>query len=512
VVDPFRIAEAKRAAVEQAGRARGRASRAAAERVLASCFAEQQAFILDDGRQKAALCTRRAGKTFSCVRYLLYVALSRPKAHGVYINQSKDECRTTVWDNPKKGGLKQAITELGVPVSYMHDTRMEVRFHNGSRIRMVGVDDRVAMERLRGPDYDLAIVDESQKVVGLDNMLEDILIPATLDEAGTVVTIGTPGQVLEGAFWEITRDRDPRPGWSVHKWSLRANGHLTDRRTGKTGWQKAIEAKESNGWKDDNEKWQREFMGRWVAAASSLVYKLAQLDDDVRYYETLPAGHEWHYLVGIDIGWSSGSEWAYVVWGYCEEIPCLYEIDSFSESGLNTEQQASILQALVDEYDPEVMVADTGSGGLKQIVDGDYVGRFGLPVQHAQKRFKDAAITMFNTDAEAGRIKIRKGGALDTEMQVLPWKPRKPGVSAPRREWVEKFANHCCDSGLYSYRESYFYEAMKAEDDDPLADAEPGTAVWRARIRQAEAEEMASIRDHAISRPDESGSFYEEWG
>lgn len=514
------------AAQRVVGSTRGRQSELArcaaiAEQLLEelSEHPKQLAACVDDSSQVAEICTRQAGKTKSAVHRMLRTGLTKTGAYSLYARTSKDECRNNIWDNTDDVGLLSTIERLKIPCD-THDTRMTVSFPaTGSRIKLIGLDDEAEVRKLRGPTYDDVLLDEAQDVAYVKAFLAAVRA-GLVKRRGSVRLMGTPGKVCEGEFFDITRtDGGPRTlGWSVHEFTIYDN----------PGIPHALEYVEKqvreNGWTDDNEEFRREFGGRerrpqWVTASGLLVYRLAGVPVAKRYHD-LPVGergrlvgpHDWRYVVGIDLGFYP-DPFATVVWGYCDDLPCLFEVESASYESLNTEQQAGILAGLVDRFDPERMVADAGSGGLKQIVIGDWQQRFGLPVDAAQKEHKDSAIDMFNADVIAERIKVRQGSPLDRQMLVLPWKNQ---IGARRVEDVRrnkgKFHNDLCDAGLYGYRETSFFEGRPRDAGPPPGTPEHDELVMddrRGRVieRYAEEGEPSSLYDLGDERGD-----WRRWG
>lgn len=425
---------------------------------------KQRDFSDDPNPTAAALTSRQAGKTTNCVHDLFETALTVPNSLSVYINTTEPECRRVVWRNPDPSvGLLATIRRHKIPC---RTNESELLVHVpalNSFIQCIGVDDAASVGKLRGPTYDKVYVDECQKIGYLKELVEGALEAGTIKRRGKIRLIGTPGDVCEGYFFDITRaDGGALKGWNVHRWTLLDNPGIPHA----AEWLRELMIRK--GWSEENETFRREYRGEWVADSSLLVYRLAGRPLASRYYKTLPVGnYDWRHVVGIDIGFYP-DPFAVVVWGFCEDIPRLFERESFEQEALNTEDQANIIRRVRDQYRPERMVADAGSGGLKQIVVGDWMGRFGLPVDMAQKEEKDSAIDMFNTDMDKGRIATVEGSILSSQMLILPWKKK---IGARRIEDVRRnggrFLNHACDAGLYGYRETPFYMAEPREEMPP---------------------------------------------
>lgn len=480
---------------------------------------KQLALFSDPATQAAALCTRQAGKTAYNVHDLLHTSLTRQNAYSIYVRTSKDEIRNNIWDNEDDVGLLSTIRRHGIPCD-THDGRMSVWFPaTRSRIKLIGIDDIPEVRKLRGPTYDLAIIDEAQDIPYLTRLL-DAIRAGLVKRKGRVRVTGTPGQVCDGEFFDITReDGGAKPGWSVHRFTIYDNPGIPH------AAEYVAAKKAENGWTDDDEAYLREFCGKWVTASRLLVYRLAAVAKEKRYHKLpqdadgrLGGGHDWRYLVGVDLGFYP-DPFAVVVWGYRDDDPHLYEVESGSHESLDTEQQAAILAELVDRFQPERMVCDAGSGGLKQIVVGDWQQRYELPVDVAQKEQKDSAIDMFNADLVAGRILLREGSPLDGQMAILPWKDQ---IGARRVEDVRRnkgrFHNDICDAALYAYRESPFYMGKPRADgpapgtpehEEALIEAHKERSIRRLDMRHDDEDDIATLGD--LEEREERGGGWRSW-
>ena len=164
------------------------------------------------------------------------------------------------------------------------------------------------------------------------DLLHEILQPALNTHKGPLILIGTPGDVLRGEFYLATcqpaqvietaagqrrsnhlfNTDEPRGNWSLHVWTLADNTavpHL---------WAEALEMKARNGWADDHPVWMREYLGRWVASNTKLVYRYVPHVHDYlpngRGRFGLAEGHTWLTVVGVDLGVRDGT--AIVVWAF----------------------------------------------------------------------------------------------------------------------------------------------------------------------------------------------------
>ena len=444
--------------------------RDAAAEIYQNLYPVQRALLDDPNNQKAALCTRRAGKTHACRADLLYTALTQPESYSVYVNKSRQECRRIMWNG--KDGLKALCRKYGLEPQ-VNETYLEMTFSNGSIIQLVGADDSAEIEKLRGSAYDKVIVDEAASFGQLEYFAEDIILPALGDRQGTLILIGTPSYACSGYFYEITRDDEAKPGWSTYRWTFRDNTALPflaeyyERR------------KINNKWDDNHPTWLREYCGKWVQSAEYLVYDFNLVPEQERYWSDSqganqlpgwvdssgkPRQYDWDYYIGIDIGYKD--PFAYTIWTSCPNLPEKFEIRSFKQSQLNADQQFEILEGLAREYTFTKMVVDATATG-KGTVEA-WKAR-GLPLEDAIKVDKHPAIHMANAFLAARRLKFYRGSPLAAEMEILRYDPKTLGSARPKED--KSFSqNDCADSFIYLFK-----EWMADEPEDLQLDPAPGT-------------------------------------
>jgi hypothetical protein len=126
---------------------------------------------------------RRAGKTVSAIHDMLDHALRTDKPDALYIfgAPTRDQAKAVAWTY-----LKRAVAPL--PGIKVNEAELSVKLHNGSVIRLYGLD--TSYERLRGLRLDGIILDE---VADIDaNAWPNVIRPALSDREGWAVWIGTP--------------------------------------------------------------------------------------------------------------------------------------------------------------------------------------------------------------------------------------------------------------------------------------------------------------------------------
>src|SRR4029077_6755182 len=102
-----------------------------------------------------------------------------------------------------------------------NQTRLRLTFRStGATMRLVGVDDKGEVDKLRGQPFDEVLLDEASIYPPelLDNLVFRVVGPRLGDLLGTLVLGGTPGHVMRGLFYDATR-----PGRPIHRaWTDRS--------------------------------------------------------------------------------------------------------------------------------------------------------------------------------------------------------------------------------------------------------------------------------------------------
>ena len=113
------------------------------EGIESEYFDKQLRFVRDPSRNKAALATRRAGKTSMWSRYTTAECMLHP---GVLIRIwaiNRLRAKQLLWDEFQNVFRRHGIEVIhtGVPQPgqvKMHETELTLRFGNGSEIRLLG--------------------------------------------------------------------------------------------------------------------------------------------------------------------------------------------------------------------------------------------------------------------------------------------------------------------------------------------------------------------------------------
>lgn len=442
------------------------ATKAAA--IRESLFDRQRALIDDEATTKAALCSRRAGKTHTCVAYLLITALTRPRTVSVYVALTRLSAKRLIWR-----ALMTADATHGLRAVINH-TELTVTLPNGSAIIVTGAHDEADAERLRGGKYALVVVDECASFPGFfSSMVEEVIEPALVDEQGTLCLVGSPGAAVAGLFHAATTGEMQ---YSTHHWTILDNPHLPHARAYLA--RKRAEKK----WTDESPIYRREWLGQWVRSSDGMVYRYDPLRNDGE-----PPPGEYAHVLGIDLGYNDA--FAISVLAFALDRPEVWVIDEFSRSGLLPGEWGDAIEKYRDRYAPIAMVADAGALGKPIVLE--MVKRRGLALEFAEKKEKAATIELLNDDLTSGRMKIKPGLRVADEMTRLQWDPDTIGTM--RRKEDERYPNNSCDATLYAWRRCQHWTQRAA---DPL----PGEGTAEKWAMDAAAAKAAKIRATRRSR------------
>lgn len=474
----------------------------AAQALYEQCTPVQRRLLDDPFRWVAARVPRRGGKSFVALAKAIRTCLLNPGATVPIVTLTLKSAKRIYWRV-----IQQWNQYFGLGLK-TKSTEYEVYFPNGSFMFLMGAESRAEIEKLRGDSFDGVVLDECKSFapVILEELLDDVIIPALGDREGWLLMIGTPGTILSGPFYEATEPEAPNehgdyvckplgatdpywednePEWSFHTWTRKDNtairhpdscprkhepyGHL---------WCEALAIKRRKRWSDDNPTWMREYLGEWVPSDDAMVYAYSRLValDRANGVEPrcvwnrtsrmakdnygLPEGHNWHFVLGLDLGYDPDPT-TFVVSAYSTTDHVLYPVWDYKANHLKVHQIGSIIEQILQRFPVESMVGDTGALGT-MIVES-INDQFGFWIEPAEKKFKLDFIELLNSDLHDGKILIDPESDLALEMQLLQWDVSKDSLAnlaklGKLREHRD-CPNDLCDAFLYTWRYCYHHFA-----------------------------------------------------
>lgn len=495
-----------------------------AKALYLSLFAQQRA-VLDDPNDYLCVRTpRRSGKSYVCVVAAIRICLLKPRARVLLCGLTIKSVRGSFWRI-----LDEVIISQGINAE-SNRTELSWKFDNGSVLMLAGCETMDRIERLRGDEYDLVVVDEAKSFSpdALTYLLFDVIKAAVTTRLGKIWLTGTPGHIFSGPFFYASnpgkKDRDGRVHsaqyvgqgrhtetfWSFHTWTMKDNIKA------KGQWDRAVEDRIKMNWDESHPTWRREFLGEWVLDESGLVFSfqaILQADESKVVWKPdvnrpgqygLPDA-DWHFILGIDFGYENPT--AFTVAAYSQNLQELREVHSEKHQHLVISQVAALYRQLERRYGGfEVTIVDAGAQGdmIWHTLQTDY----GIPAIQAEKREKQAFIQLCNSDFYSGKIKLQRDSALAKEMSEHCWDLSEGSREELARKGQLKehpsSPNDLCDSFLYLWRWSMhrFYEAAPEKLPDFGTES-----YFQRQERLAKEKEIERRRMNKMQSEFEEGEF-----
>lgn len=280
------------------------------EKLLGACHPGQRGMVKDPSVRVSGAIGRGGGKTtVARVRALRKVIRKRKHGHPArvgYAATSRPEAERLNWEP-----MKELLEKLGEMDNFdFAEAKMRCTCRRtGGTYQFFGADDKREVEKQRGQPYDEFQLDET---ASWNPMLVDWLInravgPRLGERNGSILAIGSPGHVLHGLFYEVTRPGSDqhRPysqrrnfpgwdGWSSHHWNMEQVLALPNARKRYAAlalnWDEALRTKEREKWADDNPIWMREYLGLWAADNTTSMYSYQAHRDGDAWNQWSPIG------------------------------------------------------------------------------------------------------------------------------------------------------------------------------------------------------------------------------
>lgn len=429
---------------------------AAVRAMRAKLLPQQLAVVKSAAQFMAAFCTRQAGKSHVAAQLMGEATLKYPRCVVPYFALTKDQCHDIMW--PK---LDEWFDAVKVKVHFNEQKMRVTVLHNGSVIRMMGMEKPKEIDKVRGITPPLAVIDEGGTFgTHIEGLVEKALYASLMRHRGRLLLVGTPGEIAQGWFYEVTSGL--RPGWDVHKWSFLDNIHLPAE---ERNLQLIVDRQFGGDWLHPT--FRREYLGEWVADAGNKVYDYDPVKND--WDGVLPAGHEWIHGLGVDIGSVDGT--AFVVPCFSPTHDTLFLVEELKfkkqrDKHLSVSDIAAHLSRFYEKRVYHRPVCDMGA--LSAIIVEELNQRWGFALQAADKTHKNDFIEHLNSDLRLGRIKIPAKSQLASEMARLVWDD-KLSPSGKRRE-KPGMPNDLADAFLYSYREAKHWAGKLVQEEAKPSD------------------------------------------
>jgi hypothetical protein len=336
------------------------------------CHPKQLALVQDPRKRIAVQGGRRGGKSQALGRRLLAACDKHPGETACYVTLTRGRARDILWDKC----LARLNRKHGLGLKLVQREDLFIECPNGSRIWLVGVNDKGDVDKLRGGFFSEVVVDEAMAMPEyLKELVEEAIAPALMDLRGALVIAGTPCPVMAGYFWEATTGGNPDVAqWPVHSFTILDNPYLPH---GAEDLAQAL--KDNYGGDATHPTYRREWLGEWVEDLGALVYPFTYAGNaweptgDSNF--GLPPG-DYTFGLGVDVGFSERST-AFTLAARRNGTGQLYLIRSWTRSRLIPTALAAACQAIREEVAKVTKDADPlgNPKGLTIVVDEGALGK-----------------------------------------------------------------------------------------------------------------------------------------
>lgn len=162
-------------------------------------------FHKSDHKIQTWLLARRSGKTHTLLVLAFETLLRKPRTVVKFVAPTRLQVQTIV--RPLITKITEDCPKDLIPEFKTQD--FIYYFPNGSELQLAGSENKNA-EKLRGGECDIAIIDETQDVSDLDNIIQSILIPTTLTTKGKILIAGTPPKETDHLFVKYIEESEQR--------------------------------------------------------------------------------------------------------------------------------------------------------------------------------------------------------------------------------------------------------------------------------------------------------------
>lgn len=433
------------------------------------CFPKQRGFFRDIGPKfRTAVTSRRAGKSTGIAADMIDTCLAEEDVNCLYITVTKENARNIIWL------VIREIIEKHQIQCKLNDVRMTVTFPNRSRISLGGAKDRGEIEKYRGWKLKKCYIDECQSFRShiLEDLINDIVIPALRDLDGDLYLTGTPGPVRAGVFYQYSHSKK----WGTFKWTAFDNPHMHNPPDRDLNTRLTTE-RELRGIDESDPSYIRETYGEWIEDIDSLVFKF---NPNINRYDELP-DEKFDYLFGIDVGYNDSDAIAVIAVSRLNKKVYLVEEIVRAKQGIS--ELAADIKRLQKHYEPIKMVMDAGALGKK--IQEELRSRHQLSIQAADKHRKVEFIELLNDDLRTGKLQVFEKSVFEDDCMLVQWdkesvirNPENPKIS-------NSYHSDICDALLYVWREAHHF------NNEPVKKSpRQHTEEWMAAQEAKEAQDL----------------------
>lgn len=167
------------------------------QRALYKLFHESEHII------QTWLLARRSGKTYTLLVLALEQLIRKPRTIVKFLAPTRLQVQTII--RPLIMQITEDCPEELKPEFKTQD--FIYYFPNGSELQLAGSENK-NVDKLRGGECAIAIIDETQDVSDLDYAINSVLLPTTLTTKGKILMAGTPPNEMDHEFINYIKDAE----------------------------------------------------------------------------------------------------------------------------------------------------------------------------------------------------------------------------------------------------------------------------------------------------------------
>lgn len=416
-------------------------------KLLKGLFKEQRDLLMDDAqyRKQIVICGRRAGKTYSNARRLVWTCI-KPNSPCLYMNLNFTNAINQMWDEVQK-----CIEEVGLRVKSQSKADGTVVFTNGSSITFRGNNNKGEADKARGYKYRLVIIDEIGHQVNMMYLMDEVLRPCMADfEDSVLVCTGTPPRVPHTWAEKAWNDKT----FKQYHWNMWNNPHMPNPDA-------FIDDEcESKGVTRESSFIQREYYGIIGCYDTE-----AQVFKGRKTYivpSNLTELNFTNICIGVDFGFSDYNSVISLAYNKNTRQAWVIRENKFNHSDITTivnvikeHDEAAKTALMAKGLTPEV---DVFCDNNEKSIIAELKRNYGVRAYPAWKHDKAMAIEQLAEELRTGRMLIPLHGALDDEMDSILYK-RDEGTDAILPELDEELGIHPdAMFGLLYVSRQYFHD------------------------------------------------------
>lgn len=426
-------------------------------------------------------CSRRSAKTGTAARRTVKRSSERANHRTLYIHRTRELAKMQFFQTGESVGSKanpgvmELLSRHGIDEARHDLSELWTRLKNGAFVQAIGCDDEDDVDKKLGYQWDDILIDEcqDQKDKLLRKLVDKTLLPTLIDRGGTLTLLGTPPEVEDG-FWNEVSDPNGASTFKRLHWTLLDNPFI-DRAD-------LIKVYEGRGFKLDftnpsnnHPVVQREIFGLHVVDPESLVYEyLAGPEFNDWPVSGIPFvdSPAWRYSMGVDIGGvtEDNDEDAIVVLGWRIDDPKhhVYERESYHGHGDSEAFCKRILETVARWRPMQAACADTGGAGAVKML-AYLAPRLGGLVLTPKPSSVETSQRLLGDEIRARRLKLNPLGCVAKGAKTF-----RKGTHEPDALAACRYAYH----GAYNW----LGKDMTKKKAEPKTSAELDEEIDKARM------------------------------